>query len=259
MNFDPFWLKLLASFLVGGFYIGFVVVRGSEKFGSVFGGILAGMPSTVLISLLFIAWTQNTTVMWKAIPIIPIGLSVSIIYLMILVSFYKRSKLISLAGSLALWLAILAPFVFYKVGNIMLSFSIAAVVLSVAIALLKKFPDRKPPQFALTRKELWFRFVVAGAMISLSVLLGKIAGPIWGGLIASFPVATFSAVMLLINRHGQDFAISFVRGAAYGIIPNIGFLTLLFFLVPIWGIWAIFPSLGIPIFFGLYKFRGLKN
>ena len=259
MSFDPFWIKLLASFLVGGFYIGFVVVRSSEKFGSVFGGILAGMPSTVLISLIFIAWTQDTMAMWKAIPIIPFGLSVSVIFLMFLVVFYKRSKFISFFGSLGIWLAILMPFVLKRVSDMWLLLGLAAIVLSVCITILKRFPGQKPPQLAPGRKESWFRFAVAGGIIALAVFLGKAAGPLWGGLIASFPAATFSGIMLLINKHGSDFTISFVKGTAYGIVSNIGFLVLLYLLVPLWGIWAIFPALTLPVAFGLYKFLSLSR
>lgn len=259
IGFDPFWLKLLASFLIGGFYAGYVVTRSSEYFGATFGGILSGMPSTVLISLIFIAWTQDSLAMRKAIPIIPVGLSVAAIYLMILVNFYKRSKFISFIGSLTVWSAILTPLVIVKIENILLSLSLTAVFLGSSIVILRKYSDKKPPKLVLSKRELLFRFIFSGSIISLAVFFGKIASPLWGGLITSFPAATFSAVMLLMGKYGQDFATSFIKGMTYGIISNIGFLVVLFLLVPRWGMWAMFPALVIPTLLGVYRFRRLNK
>lgn len=255
LNLDPFWIKLIISFLVGGFYIGFLVVRSSERFGSVFGGILAGMPSTVLLSLLFIAWTQNTLAMWRGIPIIPLGLAVTVIYLMLFVKLTKYNKIVAFTVALSVWAAILIPFVLHGLQNLWLSLLLAAIVLTITIFILNRFPDNKPPTLKLNRKEIWFRFAVAGGIIAFSVLLAKIAGPLWGGLIASFPAAAFSAILLLIGKHGSDFAISFVKGTAYGIISNIVFLVLLFLLVPPLGLWAMIPALIPPAFYGIHKFR----
>ena len=75
-----FVLKLLLSFLVGGLYIAFVI-RVSERVSAGVGGILAGMPTTVLISTFFIWWVQGTESVSAAIPMIVMGIGASVLFL----------------------------------------------------------------------------------------------------------------------------------------------------------------------------------
>ena len=56
-----FWYKLLLSFLVGGCWVTLTTII-AEKFGSKIGGLLGGLPSTIVVSLLFIGLTQNAEV-----------------------------------------------------------------------------------------------------------------------------------------------------------------------------------------------------
>ncbi|MDI9559183.1 MAG: DUF3147 family protein, partial [Pseudomonadota bacterium] len=51
-----FVLKLILSFIVGSLWITMVTIL-AEKYGTRIGGLMAGLPSTILISLFFIAWT----------------------------------------------------------------------------------------------------------------------------------------------------------------------------------------------------------
>ena len=63
---DLFWIKLILSFFIGGTYIAFTIWI-AEKFGSKIGGIILGLPSTTLVSLIFIAWTQDVSAL-TALP-----------------------------------------------------------------------------------------------------------------------------------------------------------------------------------------------
>jgi len=67
---DPFIIKLIISFFVGAIWITSVTVI-SEKLGTKIGGVLGGLPSTCLIALFFIGWTQSPEVASHATIIMP--------------------------------------------------------------------------------------------------------------------------------------------------------------------------------------------
>lgn len=66
-----FVLKLILSFIVGSLWITMVTIL-AEKYGTRIGGLMAGLPSTIPISLFFIAWTQSERVAVDATTIVPI-------------------------------------------------------------------------------------------------------------------------------------------------------------------------------------------
>src|SRR3989338_7591097 len=98
---DLFFVKLILSFIVGGSWLAFTLWI-SEKFGSKIGGIIIGLPSTTLVSLLFIAWTQDSSAAVAAVVIIPAVTAVSLIFSYAFVALYKEKLGIakSLIGAL---------------------------------------------------------------------------------------------------------------------------------------------------------------
>jgi hypothetical protein len=53
-----FWIKLFLGFIVGSIWVTLTTVS-AERFGSKVGGLIGGLPSTVVIALLFIGLTQS--------------------------------------------------------------------------------------------------------------------------------------------------------------------------------------------------------
>ena len=53
-----FWIKFGLSFLVGGVWVTLSSVA-AERFGSKAGGLIGGLPSTIVVTLLFIGLTQS--------------------------------------------------------------------------------------------------------------------------------------------------------------------------------------------------------
>lgn len=228
---DLFLLKLVLSFLVGGLYIAFIV-RLSERVSASMGGVLAGMPSTVLISIIFIWWVQGTEGVLEAVSIIPIGLGACQAFFFVLLAVYKKNKFMAFTGALFTWLGILYFFIAKEYGFwVYLPLSVLMTV--SALLYFNKFPDRKADRFALSRGEFLFRVCLAGSVISASVLLSRVLGPIWGGMMASFPAAGLSMTVILVRKHGIDFVYPVVKGGIYGVISNLGFLAMLFILASI--------------------------
>ena len=95
---DLFWIKLILSFFIGGTYIAFTIWI-AEKFGSKIGGIILGLPSTTLVSLIFIAWTQDVSAVLTALPTTTAALSVSALFVSAFILSYRYG--IKIAFSIA--------------------------------------------------------------------------------------------------------------------------------------------------------------
>ncbi|MBI1969767.1 DUF3147 family protein [Candidatus Woesearchaeota archaeon] len=235
MVMDAFLLKVLLSFLVGGLYIAFTIWV-SEKFGSKIGGIIIGLPSTVLMSLLFLAWTKNTSAAVAAIPIVPVAVAVNCLFVVAFIFFYKYGQAMALLVSLLVWFALTLPLVLWHIDNIQLSLILSAVYFLIAVLLLHRFPHRKLERFSFAPKIFFFRTVFSGMIVALAVYLGTILNPLWGGLFGSFPAAFSSSMLLITKAHNIDFAASVARTMPYGSIGNAIFAIAFFFLVPAYGL-----------------------
>ncbi len=242
---SAFILRLVASFIIGGLYVA-LVLRVSEKFGSKLGGVFAGMPSTVLVSLIFIALTQGKQALQQTIIIIPAGLGMSCLFLTLLVYSHKRSKFVVRALAFMVWIAAMLMLVRFRIGSMSLSVLASAIILLLCLKFFAKHPDMQLPRCSLRKSEVLCRIIFSGVIITTSVLIAKLFGPVWGGVVASFPAASFSAFVLLTRRHGIEFSTSVVKKVPYGFASNVCFLTALFVLLPVVGIiWAMVLAYGI--------------
>jgi hypothetical protein len=234
---DAFYLKLALSFLVGGAYIAFTIWL-SERFGSKIGGIAIGLPSTTLVSFIFIAWTANLQAAVDAVPITPLASGACVLFVAAFVHFFYLGRKSSLAIALAVWAALTFPFAMMGAGNIFLSLAIAAVFFAVSMRYLGRFQHRKLPPNRLSGGEFLFRAAFAGAVVATAVFLAHELGPIWGGLFAVFPAAYSSTLLLLSKKHGLDFTASVARSMPYGSIANVVFEVSFFFLALPLGLWG---------------------
>ncbi|MFA5929820.1 MAG: hypothetical protein WC861_02970 [Candidatus Micrarchaeia archaeon] len=234
---DIFYIKLLLSFLVGGAYIAFTIWL-SERFGSKIGGIAIGLPTTTIISLIFIAWTSDLSAAVAAVPIMPLVTAACTLFVAAFVHFYGVGRNRALAIALLAWALLTFPFVLLGADNILLSLLVAAVFFAIAVSYLGKFPHRKLPGIRLTKAEFLFRCIFAGAIVATAVLLSKTLGPVWGGLFAAFPAAYSSSLYLLSKKHGIGFTASVAASMPFGSIANVVFEVAFYCLALSLGLWG---------------------
>lgn len=232
---DPFIVKLVLSFIVGGLYIAFTIWV-SEKFGSKIGGLITGLPSTVLLSLIFIAWSQNPQVAVLAVTVVPSAISACTLFLVSFIFFYRFGRLLAFAIGILTWFSLSSPLVILHTNNIFLSVIIAIIFFTFSTQFLKKFPYRKIGKFQYCHKDFVFRIVFTGSIVAGVVLLTKILGPFWGGLFASFPAAYLSSMYLLSEKYGINFTASVAKTMVYGSMGNVVFAITFFLVVPMIGI-----------------------
>lgn len=249
---SAFLVKLILSFFIGGAYISLASWI-AERFGSRIGGLLAGLPSTLLISVAFLAWTQSPQAAVSSLPIVPAAIAACSLFVAAFIGFYKFGRGLSIVLGLGAWFLATLPLAFLRLHNILISILLAALFFSIAILSLRKYPDRKLPEFHFTSTEMFLRMIFSGSFVALSVLLGKILGPLWGGMFASFPAAFSSSILILERKHGIDFTASVAKAMPLGSIGNVLFAFLLFKSAPAVGmIGGILIAYATALLFALF-------
>ena len=232
---DEFQVKLLLAFLVGGSYIAFTIWV-SQKFGSKLGGIAIGLPSTTLVSLLFIAWTQDSQAAVSAASIVPVGIAVSCIFVATFVNFYKRGRAQAFVIAFAVWLALNIPMALLNIRNMAVSIAISAALFAVSLKLVSKFRHSRLESSDFSKKRFIVSAAFAGTVVATAVFAGKALSPLWGGIATSFPAGFTSSILLLTGSHGIEFSASVAKAIPYGAMTTAVFAVVFYFLVPSFGL-----------------------
>ena len=233
---EIFFLKLLLSFLVGGSWVIFTTIF-ADKFGAKVGGLIAGLPSTLLFGLFFIGWTQNPQTAVRATMIVPIIGGINAIFLAFYVSQIKKGLWVSLFSSLVLWVFLSFLAVIIKLNNFGISLLIYVLMFSFSYYIFKnklKIESIAGKKIEYTHRLFLFRGLLGGLVVLLSVFLGKIGGPIIGGLFAMFPAMSVSTLVITYLAHGPQFSATLAKSSMlsaisiiiYVIVVRYGYISL---------------------------------
>lgn len=204
--------QALASFIVGGIAVALLSLF-AERLPKQIAGIVLMLPSTFAISLLFLGLTVSPDVVSTFLPVLPISLGASFLFAAIyihsaaaLFAFHKVVAIfLSFIAGSAAWALLSIPLVLYSFTNTVLSILGFAIVLGIAHKLIRtRVPSCKAVDTSFTHGELFVRSLVAGSLISFVVILGAVAGPLWGGLFSVFPAATASSLTMIHLRHNSQ-------------------------------------------------------
>ncbi len=212
---DIFILKLLISFIIGGLWTILSTIS-AEKFGTRIGGLVTGLPSTTLFALLFIAWTQSVQVSVEATTIMPAIIGIDSLFLVVYVYFLKRNIWLALTASVFFWAILSFGLLLLKLNNLEISLSIYVVLLLIAyyfIFFVFKIKSDTSKRIKYTAKLILFRGLFSGFIISFSVLMAKIGGPVLGGIFATFPAMYISTLLIAHFAHGASFSSSIAKSS----------------------------------------------
>lgn len=226
-----FLLKLVLSFLVGGGYLVSVVAI-AEKFGPKVGGILAGIPSTILIATIFIAWTEGAEVTRQSLLLIPIVIVISQIFVLAYLLLSRANLIVGILLAIVIWIAFAWP-VRYLLSDISFwtSFTIG-IIGSLAFGYyFRRFNDIKKVALPTGLKVHAVRFVAAGTVVALAVLFARILGPFWAGIVTTFPALFATSLYFLTKTRGNKFAKAFSKQLPISIIGSTLFVASLYILL----------------------------
>jgi uncharacterized membrane protein (GlpM family) len=229
---DDFILKVILSFLVGGLYVGGVVWL-SERLGSRIGGAFAGLPSTILVSLIFISITEGAGATQIAVAIIPLMLLASLMYAFVFLEAttkFKKPKRYPgaiLAATIAWFLAALLVKAFSNISF----FALIILTLCGLIVFnywFRHFTATAPVKIPLPSNIYLLRFLSGGAVIAGAVVTARYLGPVWGGIVSSFPAMLGSILYFLNKSQGEVFLRGFLRGLPFSYISMLIFIILIY-------------------------------
>jgi len=210
---DPFLIKLILSFIVGGLWIMLVSVL-IEKLGTKIGGIIGGLPSIAWVSLFFIGLTQGTKAASMATTRVPLMVGVSSLFLILLMKLIEKKYLYAMTLGLFFWSSVALVITLLNFNSFEISVVVWILLISICYYLVtRKFTIKSRGKIHITYsfKQILGRAFFAGSLVAFAVLLSRIGGPVFGGIFASFPALYISTFSIAYHTHGIDFTRSLAK------------------------------------------------
>ena len=234
-----FWIKFGLGFFVGGIWITISSVA-AERFGSKVGGLIGGLPSTIVVTLLFIGLTQTAERAAESAVIVPLVMGVNGIFVTVFISMSQRGLAPALAGALLTWFILALILMILNVQVLWISI-LAWLVLGVGCFLVvekgMKITSQGRKATRYTAGQITGRAALSGTVVALAVLMSKVAGPLAGGIFATFPAVFLSNLIISYRSGGTAFASAVAKALMVS-----GLIT-----VPIYAllVWFLYPRLGL--------------
>lgn len=208
-----FLLKILLSFIVGGIWITLSTII-AERLGSKLGGVLAGLPSTIIISLFFIGWTQSPEVAVQATTVVPIIMGINALFVVVYALLRNSNFYIAVGGALAFWACASFILAAVKFSSFLISMIGFAVFVIFSYFILEKwhsFPSASKKYVKYQLPILLIRGVLSGLIIAFAVIMTKVSGPLLGGMFSAFPAVMLSTMIITYFAHGTDFSLAVLK------------------------------------------------
>jgi hypothetical protein len=201
-------MHIALAFVVAGLWISLSTLAG-ERLGSRLGGLIANLPSNIVVSLLFMALTQGPDYAMKAAGSVPVGMAVDTIFLLAMVATLRRGLVTALISGLVAWFATAALAIslppLSAIGSILLYaiVCIASFVIADLGLKVRAVPKRPVPFRPST---LIVRAIFAGTIVAGAVTAAQVAPPYLTGIVAVFPAVLLSTMTILTRAQGTDFS-----------------------------------------------------
>jgi hypothetical protein len=205
---DFFLLKLLLTFIVGSSIVTLSTVA-ADKLGSKVGGFVAGLPSTVAITLFFIGFVQTPRVASEATSIIPLIVGFNGLFLVIYAVLVRQGLVMGITGALSVWFFLSLFAVILDLQNFWFSFSVFLILLVGSYYFLEKglkLQSGGKGNVRITPSQIAFRAFFSGSIITVGVYLSKVGGPIWGGVFSPFPAVFITTLVITGKSRGLEFS-----------------------------------------------------
>jgi len=215
---DSFIVKLILSFVAGSLWITMGTVL-AERFGTRAGGVVAGLPSTVLVSLFFIGWTQSASVAAEATTIIPAVHGINALFVFLYISLLRYGFWFALSLALALWFALSLLLVASGFDSFPFSLLLYVVLVVSTYLIVEKtmsVPSEEGRKIRYTLSLVLFRACFSGAIILISVVLAKVGGPMVGGAFSVFPTMFIGLLMITYFSQGPSFSAAVMKSSIPG-------------------------------------------
>jgi hypothetical protein len=204
---SSFWLRLFLGFIVGSLWVTLTTLS-AERFGSKVGGLIGGLPSTVVIALLFIGITQSPQVAAEATTIMPFAQGLNGLVVITFMVLASRGVWAGLLGAVPLWFLQSSLLFLLDIQFFWISLLGWLILLGICYFIVEKRLEIKSSgktALSYPPSQLFWRALFGGAVIAFAVFMGKIGGPLLGGIFGSFPAMFLSTLVITLKTGGTSF------------------------------------------------------
>lgn len=253
-----FVIRIIISFVVAGLWIAAATLL-SERLGSKTGGLFTNLPSTVLISLLFISLENDASYVVEAVQMIPIGMAINTLFLFSFIILLRYGLLMSSVISLLIWFVFATTGIVLESNDLFANLVFYILIVLIAFVILEKVIQiksiKKLSQKYKTRQIL-IRASIAGTIVSSVIVISKFCNPTIVGILATFPAVLLSTMILLGVYQTKEFAqatgkvliLSSSNIVIYGLaiyltypVLGIVFGTIISFTISFFWVWLLYP------------------
>ena len=210
---ELFLLQLVVSFFVGAIFIVSATFI-AERFGGYVGGIIGGLPSTILVSLLFIAYTSGVDLATNVALLVPLVVTFSCIFLISYVLLVEKvGVLCAIICSLFIWIVCSSIFYFSKpisLFSALIAFFVLATVIFLSLDKMH-LPLSSGEKIVINSRQILVRSIISGGIVVSSVAAAKLGGVALGAILSGFPALFLSTVIIAVMARGVDFSKSLIR------------------------------------------------
>jgi hypothetical protein len=233
---DAFLVRLLLSFVTGGAWVMATTVA-AEKLGPGLGGLLSGLPTTALVSIIFIGWSQNVEAAAQAAVMVPATMGLNTVFLLVYAALSSKGMVIAVFSALLVWVLSAMVLAALRLSDIFSSTLLFVTLASSSIILFERWVrvgTQKVPSLNLGAGQLLGRGIFAGIIIASAVYLTRVAGPWLGGLFSAFPATYLSIIVIFGRQHGSLIGGAMVRSmvvastaiSVFGVVTHLGLAAL---------------------------------
>lgn len=209
---DTFAFRLLLSFVVGGVWITLTSLA-AETLGSRIGGFLGGLPSTIVVALTFIGWTQGVERAYQATSALPVAFAINCVFLLTYAVAVRRGLAVGIAAALAAWASLQGLLVWRGAPRYTVGLAIWAVTLAAVYLVMDRGLRLRGHERVRVRRGRWdvpARGLLSGGIIVAAVALSHLGGPLLGAVMAAFPAVYVSTLAITARSVSIEFSRSLV-------------------------------------------------
>ena len=221
---QAFLIKLALSFMVGSVWITSVTVI-AERFGSKIGGFIGGLPSTIVVALIFIGITQSAAAASQAAVMIPLVMGINGFFIIIYLATVHRGLIKAISTALAFWFVVIWLVVQLGLKTFPASITIWLSALILCVFITEKVMNithKGGVRVPYTMQQIVVRGLVSGLIIATAVLITRLSGPVVGGIFSNFPVIFTSTLFITYRTGGVEFSKAVAKTLMLSAMINVG-------------------------------------
>ncbi len=237
---SAFVFNCVLTFLVGSLWITFTTVL-AERLGSQIGGWLAGLPSIIVVTLLFIGVTQSTDAAVQATTIVPLSMCFSGLFLVIYALLSPFSFSVAITVAFLVWFAhaVVTAVLHWADYAVAMVIFVAGLCLWYLVLERMKLGTAGEAKIRYTAGQILGRAIFSGGIMVSAVVVSRVAGPILGGSFSAFPGVFASTCVITYQSRGLAFSRAITQSLMVSGLTNVVvYASAVRFLYPVAGIAA---------------------